>query len=107
MYKGQLYANISTKTGVPYATVEKVLDAFTDTTAELMTRGESVVLSGFGIFEPKSRSPRIGRNPHTGAPVEIPARVMPSFKPAQGLKDRVSAMVYQPASKSLCDSPTK
>lgn len=107
MYKSQLCANLSTKTGVPYATVEKVLDAFTDTTAELMTRGEPVIISGFGIFEPKSRSPRIGRNPHTGAPVEIPARVMPSFKPAQGLKDRVSAMAYQPAPKSLCDSPTK
>lgn len=107
MYKGQLCANLSAKTGVPYSTVEKVLDAFTDTTAELMTRGESVVISGFGIFEPKSRSPRIGRNPHTREAVEIPARVMPSFKPAQGLKDRVSAVVCQSASKSPRVPPAK
>lgn len=107
MYKYQLAAKIAAKTSVPHSTVEKVLDAFTDITAESMTQGESVVLSGFGVFEPKSRSARIGRNPHTREPVEIPARVMPSFKPAQGLKDRVSMMVYQPASKSLCDSPTK
>ena len=107
MYKYQLVAQIAAKTDIPNSTVEKVLDAFTETTAELMTRGESVVISGFGVFEPKSRSPRIGRNPHTGAPVEIPARVMPSFKPAQGLKDKVSAMVYQPASKSPRNSPAK
>lgn len=107
MNKGKLIATIAAKTNVAYSTVEKVLDAFTDTTAELITCGESVIISGFGIFEPKSRSPRIGRNPHTGEAVEIPARVMPSFKPAQGLKDRVSAMVYQPASKSPRKPPAK
>ena len=50
MYKYQLVAQIAAKTDIPNSTVEKVLDAFTETTAELMTRGESVVLSGFGVF---------------------------------------------------------
>ena len=107
MYKYQLVSSLSAKTGLPRQTVEKVIDAFTDTTAELMLQGESVIIHGFGIFEPKSRSPRIGRNPHTCEPVEIPARVMPSFKPAKGLVDKVSAMVYQPAPKSPRNSPTK
>lgn len=107
MNKYALCSTLSRKTGVPYSTVEKILDAFTDTTAEMITQGEPVSISGFGVFELKSRSSRIGRNPHTGEAVGIPARVMPSFKPAKGLKDRVSDMVYQPASKSLCDSPTK
>ena len=99
MCKGQLVAFIASKTNIRYSDVEKVIDAFTN--------GESVVISGFGVFEPKSRCPRIGRNPHTGEPVTIPARIMPNFKPAQGLKDRVSVMAYKPASKSLCDSPAK
>lgn len=107
MHKYQIVANIAAKTNLPHSTVEKVIDTFTDMTAELMTRGESVVISGFGVFEPKSRSSRVGRNPHTGEAVEIPARVMPNFKPAQGLKDRVSAMVYQHASKSPRNSPSK
>ena len=100
MYKYQLVTNIAAKTNLPVATVEKVIDTFTDMTADLMTQGESVVISGFGVFEPKSRSARIGRNPHTREAVEIPARVMPSFKPAQGLKDRVSTI-------SLRNSPAK
>lgn len=107
MCKGQLVAFIASKTNIRYSDVEKVIDAFTNTVAEKMTNGESVVISGFGVFEPKSRCPRIGRNPHTGEPVTIPARIMPNFKPAQGLKDRVSVMAYKPASKSLCDSPAK
>ena len=107
MFRNQLVAKIAAKTNVPYSTADKIIDAFTDITAELLTNGEPVVISGFGTFEPKSRSPRIGRNPHTGEAVEIPARVMPSFKPSQGLKDRVSAMVYQSASKSHRNSPSK
>ena len=107
MCRDQLIRLIASRTGEKTATVKAILDAFQDVTAESLTRGEQVSLHGFGVFEIKSRSPRIGRNPHTGAPVEIPARVMPSFKPAQGLKDKVSAMVYQPASKSPRNSPAK
>ena len=107
MNKYSLCSTLSRKTGVPYSVVEKVIDAFTNTTAEMITQGEPVSIHGFGVFELKSRGSRIGRNPHTGEAVCIPARVIPSFKPAQGLKERVSAMAYQPAHKSLCDSPTK
>lgn len=107
MYKHVLIGLVSSKTGISRSNVESVIDAFTEITAEAMTNGESVILSGFGIFEPKSRSSRIGRNPHTGEAVEIPARVMPNFKPAQGLKDRVSGTVSNSAPKSLRASPTK
>ena len=106
MYKGALITLVASKTGIARSNVEAVIDAFTDVTAEAMTNGESVVLAGFGIFEPKSRSPRIGRNPHTGEAVEIPARVLPSFKPAQGLKERVSGTVST-ATKSPRTSPAK
>lgn len=106
MYKSTLITLVANKTGTPRNNVEAVIDAFTDITAEALTNGESVVLAGFGIFEPKSRSPRIGRNPHTGEAVEIPARVLPNFKPAQGLKERVSGTVST-ATKSPRISPTK
>lgn len=100
MHKSELINSVSTKTGISRSNVEAVIDVFAEVTAEAMTNGESVILSGFGIFEPKSRSPRIGRNPHTGEAVEIPARVIPSFKPAKGLKERVSGAVFNSASKS-------
>ena len=103
MYKNELIYLVASKTGISHSNVEIVLDAFTEITAETLTRGDPVVISGFGVFEPKSRSPRIGRNPHTGEPVNIPARILPNFKPSQALKDRVSGS----ATNSLRDSPAK
>lgn len=107
MYKEQLIAILAAQTGTPRASVRRIIDAFTNKIAEMMVVGEPVVISGFGIFTTKSRSPRIGRNPHTKEPVSIPARVMPNFKPAPGLIERVSVAAYQPDSKSLYDSPVK
>jgi integration host factor subunit beta len=50
-------------------------------------RGEKVELRGFGSFRTRERGPRRGRNPKTGAPVDVPAKRVPYFKPGKELKE--------------------
>lgn len=109
MCRIQLIQAISERTGARRATVEAILDAFQDVTAESLAMGDKVLLSNFGVFEIKSRNPRVGRNPHTGEDVDIPARVLPSFTPSDALKARISGQSSEkkPAKKSPRISPAK
>ena len=109
MCRDQLINLIADKTGIRRRLVKEVLDAFQDLTTDSLSKGDQVVLSGFGTFALKSRSPRIGRNPHTGDPVEIPARVMPFFTPSETLKARISgeSSAKKHAVKSPRTSPAK
>ncbi|MBR2781123.1 MAG: HU family DNA-binding protein [Eubacteriaceae bacterium] len=65
--------------------LDKTLDAITDALAE----GEKVQLVGFGTFEARQRSGRIGRNPRTNEPVDIKPSKVPSFKAGAKLKAKV------------------
>lgn len=65
--------------------VERTLDLV----AEAMERGESVKLSGFGVFQVRSKRERIGRNPKTGEPATIAPRRVIGFRASQVLKARI------------------
>ena len=65
--------------------VERTLDLV----VEALGRGEEVKLSGFGVFQVRSKRARMGRNPKTGAPAEIGSRRVISFRASQLLKARV------------------
>lgn len=67
--------------------VSKILDALATTIEEGLEDEGEVTLPGLGKFVAKERAPRTGRNPKTGEPVEIPASVAVTFKPAKALKD--------------------
>ena len=54
--------------------------------AELVAGGK-VAISGFGTFEARSRKARVGRNPHTGEALDIPATHAPAFKAGKPLKE--------------------
>ena len=68
--------------------VQAVLDEICDAAA----RGETVKLSSFGSFVVRSKGQRIGRNPKTGAKVEVPPKKIPYFKPSKELKDFVNTV---------------
>jgi integration host factor subunit beta len=53
--------------------------------------GDKIEIRGFGSFRTRQRQPRIGRNPKTGARVEVPAKKIPYFKPSKELKDVVNS----------------
>jgi DNA-binding protein HU-beta len=57
--------------------------------SETLSKGESVQLIGFGNFEVRERAARKGRNPQTGAELDIAASKAPAFKPGKQLKEAV------------------
>jgi integration host factor subunit alpha len=66
--------------------VEQVFDQI----ASCLARGETVKLSGFGLFVVRQKRERPGRNPQTGEPVSISARRIVSFRPSVVLKDKLN-----------------
>lgn len=91
MNKAELIAAVSDRTGLSRKDSEKALGAFIDAITETLVEGDKVQLVGFGVFETKRREARTGRNPQTGAEIQIPASCNPVFKAGKVLKDIVSA----------------
>jgi len=90
MNKSELIAIIAEKAELTKKDAEKALNAFVDGVTEGLVKGEKIVLVGFGSFETKERAARKGKNPQTGAVIDIPASKVPAFKAGRGLKDAVN-----------------
>ncbi len=90
MNKTELIAVTAEKAGITKKDAERILNAAIDAATAALVAGEKVQLSGFGIFETKSRGARTGRNPHTKETIEIPATRVPAFKASKALKDAVA-----------------
>ena len=58
--------------------------------AEHLSGGGRIELRGFGSFSLRLRRARLARNPRTGAPVSLPERYVPYFKPGQALRERLN-----------------
>lgn len=65
--------------------VKTLLDAMGDA----LVRGQRIEVRGFGSFTVTRRPPRLGRNPRTGAAVQIPEKRVPHFKPGKALREAV------------------
>jgi integration host factor subunit beta len=60
---------------------------------EALQKGDKIEIRGFGSFRTRQRRGRIGRNPKTGAKVDVPPKKIPFFKPSKELKDFVNNSV--------------
>ena len=89
MNKGTLVDQISGKTGLTKKSVSDVLEGFMDAVTATVKKGDSVTLTGFGTFKASKRQARTGRNPQTGATIQIPARTVPVFRAGKGFKAMV------------------
>ncbi len=89
MNKAELINAVAAAADVSKKDAEAVISATLDTITAALKEGEKVQLVGFGSFEVKSRAARLGRNPQTRKPVEIPASKVPVFKAGKALKDSV------------------
>ena len=89
MNKAELTAMTAEKTNVSKKDTEAVITAALDAITAALAAEEKVQLVGFGAFEVKSRAARLGRNPKTKEPIEIPASKVPVFKAGKALKDAV------------------
>lgn len=85
--KSDLISQVAEKAGLKKVDAEKAVNAIFDTIGEALKEGDKVQLIGFGTFETRERSARVGRNPQTGTEIKIPASKVPAFKPGSGLKD--------------------
>ncbi len=89
MNRSDLIAKIAADAGISKAAAERALNAFVYGVGETLKTGEKVSLVGFGTFSVSYRAARTGRNPRTGATIDIPASKVPRFKPGKGLKDAI------------------
>ncbi len=89
MTKANLVQKISRDTGIIRKDVAIVVDAFLESTIESLKEGSHIEIRGFGTFRNKVRKAGIGRNPKTGVEVDIPTRVVPTFKFSKSFKEDV------------------
>ena len=89
MNKAQLIDAIAEKSGLTKADAKKALDAFVEATSDALKNGDRVALIGFGSFAVSTRSARTGRNPQSGAPIQIPSKKVVKFKPGAELTDAI------------------
>ena len=87
--KAQLIEKVAEKTGLTKKDPTTAVDAVFGSIQDFLANGEKVQLIGFGNFEVRNRAARKGRNPQTGAEIQIPASKVPAFKPGKALKDAV------------------
>ncbi len=90
MNKQELVASMAGKSGLTKADSEKALNAFTAAVADALGKGDSVQLVGFGTFAVSQRSARTGKNPRTGAKLQIAAKKVAKFKAGKALADKVN-----------------
>src|SRR5271163_3755611 len=70
--------------------VEVIVTAIFDEITNALARGDRVELRGFGAFSVKHRDARVGRNPRTGAHVEVNEKVVPFFKTGKEMRERLN-----------------
>ncbi len=86
MTKADLVAQVSKKVGLTSKAAKDAVNAVFGSVTEAMKRGEKVVVTGFGTFMVRKRAARKGRNPQTGAVIQIPSTKTPGFTAGKSLK---------------------
>ena len=89
MNKGDLINEVA-KIVATKKQAQEVVDCIFDTVTEALKKEDAVQIAGFGSFKTAKREARTGRNPQTGAEIQIAARMVPKFTPAKALKDAVN-----------------
>ena len=90
MTKNELIAAVADTAKLTKTSAASAVDATFDIITGALKRGDEVKLIGFGSFKVVRRAAREGRNPRTGAAVQIPASKAPKFSAGKGLKDSVN-----------------
>ena len=90
MTKVELIEDVSQAVEMTRKDSEVIIEAIFDSVVRALRGGDKIEIRG-GSFRTRQRQPRVGRNPKTGARVEVPAKLVPYFKPSKELKDLVNA----------------
>lgn len=90
MNKSDLITAIADASGLTKADASRALNATTDAITGALASGDNVAITGFGSFLVRNRVARAGRNPQTGAAIQIAASKVPAFKAGKLLKESVN-----------------
>ncbi len=90
MNKSELIEAMAESGDISKAAAGRALDGMVEAITDALKNGDPVSLIGFGTFSVKERAARTGRNPQTGATIEIAASRIPGFKAGKALKDAVN-----------------
>jgi integration host factor subunit beta len=94
--KKEMAKAIADKMGLTQAHVQEIIQQVLDGVIETLVTEGRIELRNFGVFEVKKRNPRKGRNPRTGEKVDVPARVVVSFKAGREMEERVGQLTDVP-----------
>ncbi len=89
MTKGELVAWVARDCKISKAVAERTLNAVTNNLQKCLKKKDKLTLTGFGTFYVAKRRARKGRNPQTGAEIDIRAANVPKFKPGKDLRRAV------------------
>jgi len=90
MTKAELIEDVSRVVEMSRKDSEIIVETIFDSIVKSLKAGDKIEIRGFGSFRTRQRKARIGRNPKTGARVDVPAKKIPYFKPSKELKDLVN-----------------
>ena len=90
MTKTELIEGLANKLAISKADAEKAISIILDDIIAALKAGDRVNISGFGTFSVSERQARTGRNPKTGAAIQISASRSARFKPGKQLKDSLN-----------------
>ncbi len=90
MNKSTLIATVAQKSDLSKKDADSAVNAMIDAITDALKEGDKVQIIGFGTFEVKERPARKGKNPQTGATIDIPASKAPVFKAGKALKDTIA-----------------
>jgi DNA-binding protein HU-beta len=90
MTKSELAEKVAERNGLSASQARQMLETTIEVVSGELAAGGEVALAGFGKFSVSSRAARQGRNPSTGAPINIAASKAAKFSPASALKKRLN-----------------
>lgn len=105
MTKSELIQVIASKQNhLPYRDIELAVKTLLEKMSQSLEEGDRIEIRGFGSFSLHHREPRVGRNPKTGASVDLGPKYVPHFKPGKELRERVN--VYKEATNNTKTATT-
>ena len=109
MYKNELINSVAEKTKMSKVKTAEIVSAVLSSIIEPLSKGESVILIGFGTFSVAHRKERNGRDPNNGKIIKIPAKNVVKFSPSKSLKEIVNSealkeMFNSKKSKEIADN---
>ena len=105
MTKADLIKDVAAAVEMSGKEAEVIVDTIFENIVKSLQGGDKIEIRGFGSFRTRQRNARVGRNPKTGARVDVPAKKIPFFKPSKELKDLVNGVAAAAAPAASPSSP--